>query len=316
MRWTSLVLILFLAGCSGAPPRNLSASSNALSPEGWRGKRYYENGRVIAEEFDAVGEDGRVDLWRYYKDGSLLTEDRDRDSDGRIDYTAHYFPKSGVLEAFTRDTDFDGQNDIWLRYLGDDRWSLNWDRNRDGDVDFVFVFRCPPAAFGDMHFDPVDVTDMREVVPAAQWVEVDVDENFDRRFDSWTRYKEGRPSESGIDANGDGYPERWSKIDAGAPTKAAQGSRGSQQDPADRRARITGVEEAVEIPGKTALPDEEGNAIAKEAEDSRAKRRRPAAQAAARQLPAEKSDPAARSSRTPAEVSEANAVPATLPPEE
>ncbi|MCX7935568.1 MAG: hypothetical protein N3A66_09970 [Planctomycetota bacterium] len=315
MRWGGLMLLLVLAGCASNPPRNLSASGNALSPEGWRGQRYYENGRVIGEEFDAVGDDGRIDLWRYYQDGSLLTEDRDRDSDGRIDYTAHYRPKTAALEAFSRDTDFDGQNDIWLRHLEDDRWALNWDRNRDGAVDFVFIFRCPGGDLAALQFDPTEVADMREVVPIAQWVEVDLDDDFDRRFDSWTRYKEGKASERGVDANGDGYPETWAKAGGKEPTKAAKDER--RPAPAretERRARITGVEAAVEIPGKAAALEEEEETAADAGEAESAKsatNRRPRPQAKAEVA----AQPAA-APRAPSEESGASAVPAALPPEE
>ncbi len=320
MRWGGLIFLFLLAGCFSNPPRNLSASSNALSPEGWRGKRYYENGLIIGEEFDAVGNDGRIDLWRYYKDGCLLTEDRDRDSDGRIDYTAHYHPKTGALEAFSRDTDFDGQNDIWLRYSGNERWILTWDRNRDGAVDFVFVFRCPAAALAELRFDPGEVTDMREVVPAAQWLEVDLDDNFDRRFESWTRYKDGKACDRGVDANEDGYPERWAKVESVTPTRAAKEERRPKSErESERRARITGIEAAVEIPGKSASPDEEKDQDANDAangeEETGAPRSRPAARASARQMPAGEARESSRRG-APSGESGASAVPATMPPEE
>jgi len=98
-----------------------------------------ENGLAVSEEFDAVGGDGRVDVWRFYDKGCILAEERDRNGDDRIDCRANYSVASAELREIQRDTDFNGDVDLHIQYMDGYRWEQNWDRNHDGTTDFSFT---------------------------------------------------------------------------------------------------------------------------------------------------------------------------------
>jgi len=217
MRWVACACVLgLLCGCEQFGPKRLTGWQDASSPEGWRGKRYCENQQTVSEEFDAVGNDGRIDLWRFYHKGVLLTEERDRNQDDRVDCRAEYSATSGELRAITRDTNFDGQTDLEVTYLGGYRWQEVWDRNQDGTADFVLLFRGPSRLLTELKADPVRVGDLREIVPADLWQEATLDEDRDGRYDSWIRYHKGQPVDRGVDADQDGQVDSWQRTGSAA----------------------------------------------------------------------------------------------------
>ncbi len=130
--WTGWAILLLLTGCQQGPSR-LSADRDAVSPEGWQGTRFYENGVVIAEQFDAHDNDDRIDLWRTYAMGELLSEEVDRDTDGRIDLRRR-FAERQLIET-EEDTDFDGRMDQWAQYDNGVLIARGMDLDRDGVVD-------------------------------------------------------------------------------------------------------------------------------------------------------------------------------------
>ena len=239
-----LMLVAMLAGCVPPGPKRLSGIRNAVSPEGWRGKQYFENRRKVSEEFDAVGNDGRIDLWRFFDEGRLLSEERDRNADDLIDCRAFYSPASGELREFRRDEDFDGEMDLRVQYLGGYRWQQTWDRNQDGTADFLLSLRGPARLLSELGVDPAEAGDLREVAPPNHWHELYVNTDLDGRLDAWTRFRDGQPAERGIDPDGDGRPERWVRIETPAPPAEAAA-------PPEDRAQPTGTSES----GYTGITD-------------------------------------------------------------
>lgn len=124
---------LFLAGCNEPNPRGLLTDHNAVSPEGWAGSRFSANDVTIAEEFDSISRDGRIDLWRFYESGYLVIEESDTDSDGRIDHRKHMDKE--VLVQVDLDMNGDGLMDTFEGYTGGVLAEKGRDLNGDGTPD-------------------------------------------------------------------------------------------------------------------------------------------------------------------------------------
>ncbi len=217
--WISLFGLMVLAGCSARPgPEELSLHRDVTSAQGWHGRATFLNGRLVAEEYDAMGRDGRYDLWRYYEAGRILSEKRDRDADDRIDYEASYEPSDGRLSAFERDTNFDGRMDLWVRFREEGFWVETRDTDHDGEPDRFFAFNAPPELLTSGAVDPLEAVDLQETLPPAQWGELVADTDTDGTLDQWVRYENGAPYQVGVDTDGDGRPERWNEV--GRPAAA------------------------------------------------------------------------------------------------
>ena len=90
-------------------------------------------------EFD-LNDDGHVDYRVVYdKNGKVLREDMDFNSDGVMDTFYHY--ANGVLIRQEIDTDDNGKVDIWV-YLLDGKYIQRYERdtNGDGKPDVVRTF--------------------------------------------------------------------------------------------------------------------------------------------------------------------------------
>lgn len=216
MRCSALLLALFLGclttGCVPEGPRRLTAWYSEKSEEGWNGRRYYDNEKVLSEEFDSQNNDGRIDLWRFYDNGRLLSEERDRNADGRIDYTASWNPVTGEMRAFARDSNFDGVNDVQMEYLGGFRWNLTIDRDFDKTTDFVLLCKGAGRMLSEIGADYANQSDIASLLPKLVWYELSLDEDFDGKLESRTRFHNGVPFETGIDLDNDGEPDKWQRI--------------------------------------------------------------------------------------------------------
>ncbi len=253
------VLLLMLMGCEVPGPRLLSGNRNLTSPEGWHGKRYTKNGITISEEFDAVGNDGRIDMWRYFDDGHILAEEWDLNQDDRIDARISYSPVSAEIREIKRDTDFDGTYDIKVRYLGGFRWQENWDRNHDGTADFIFSMSAPSRLLNEINFNYTEFTDLRKNVPRRYWRELSLDTDFDHRFDQWTRFTPKGTVLHGIDNNADGRVDQW--VVEEVPGPAVERDRNADREktggvipPASGADGYTGIIRIEPGPGPEAAP--------------------------------------------------------------
>lgn len=56
-----------------------------------------------------TNQDGRLDVWTYYKDGDMLSRASDKNNDGKVDLWEQRINGDRVLVA--KDTDFDGKGD-------------------------------------------------------------------------------------------------------------------------------------------------------------------------------------------------------------
>lgn len=223
-----LGVLLSGIGCKQPGPSHLAFWENVRSPEGWTGRRYAENNKRIAEEFDAVGEDGKIDFWRFYTNGRLASEEHDRDNDGHVDYVAKYNHKDESLLSFARDTNFDGSLNLWVDFDGHDSWTQTWDRNHDGTLDLLFSFEGPADSLNRLKLDFYEVTDLRKFIPKQRWREIALDNDMNGQFDLWLRYEEGRAVAQGVGQGPDNRPRRWipvkTQADASRLTKDAEKS--------------------------------------------------------------------------------------------
>ncbi len=116
------------AGESGS--RALSGWFNVTAENGWRGRRYMGGASIFAEEF-ATAPSGRIDVWRFYRNNILTSEERDLNQDGKVDLQTRWDPRTGLLSSVLRDTARRGVNDLEIERVGNNRWEIRQDRNLD-----------------------------------------------------------------------------------------------------------------------------------------------------------------------------------------
>lgn len=107
-----LLLACLVTGCEPKPER-LTTDAAARSPEGWRGRRYMQDGRVISEEFDTTG-NGRMDRWRYYAHGRLILEEFDESGHGRVNRRERHLDNGHIQVEV--DSNHDGRMDRWVQF--------------------------------------------------------------------------------------------------------------------------------------------------------------------------------------------------------
>lgn len=103
-----LSIALIMTGCGLQP--EILAMREVTSPEGYKGRAFYRNGILASEELDASGNDGKIDLWRYYIKNRLVREDFDTTGNGSINMRKRY-DDEGVLIEISTDTTGDGRLD-------------------------------------------------------------------------------------------------------------------------------------------------------------------------------------------------------------
>ncbi len=219
MRNNTLLLLVccLLGGCNDPEPRMLEKVGHELSTEGWKGTQLREGGVVISEEWDAVGNDGRIDTWRYFDHGKMLSEERDINGDSLVDFRLECDLESGDPRLLQIDTNLDGKFDLIFEYDGTGSWKQSLDRNHDGKPDRELVLRGRSSLLKDTDCDWFAQKDLAEVFPASIWYERSEDEDCDGKFDTWVRYANSMPVYVGLDENGDGKPDAWKRIETKAP---------------------------------------------------------------------------------------------------
>lgn len=84
--------------------RNLTGNIDTIS--------YFDNGNLVRKE--ALNEDGtRVLETRYYTEGVIMRIEKDKSSDGQVDYWEYY--EVGTLDRVGVDLNADGRADTWKR---------------------------------------------------------------------------------------------------------------------------------------------------------------------------------------------------------
>jgi hypothetical protein len=189
MRIAALAIIiaaLMSAGCidTGPEPQTLVLQEEYVSPEGWRGERILKNGLAHMEELDSRGDDGRIDLWRFYRDGRLVRELHDLDADDLIEVKARFDPRSGALVNLQRFETADQTPDVHIEYQGAYTWRQEEDRNGDGKVDRVFLFTGKPTILTEHGAEPTELTDAQPLIPKIRWSRVYEDTDFDGELDT------------------------------------------------------------------------------------------------------------------------------------
>ena len=89
-------------------------------------------------------------------------------------------------------------------------------------------------------------TDLRRLVPRRYWRELQLDDDFDHRFDKWVRYLPEDKELLGSDRNGDGRPDVWeprepAPVAAGepAPTAPPAGKPAAPRTGDDKRSHLS-----------------------------------------------------------------------------
>ncbi len=177
--------------------RAMSGWFNVTTPEGWRGRRYMDGEDIFAEEFDA-NRDGRIDVWRFYRQGVLTSEERDLNGDGKVDYLSRYDPASGNLVAILRDSNRRGVNDIEVEYVGNRRWEVRQDRNLDGISDRIVYVNANQDMMIALDIDPAAYGDISSAVPREYWYEMWSDDGYTGAITDYFRYRRGVLTHYGV----------------------------------------------------------------------------------------------------------------------
>lgn len=214
-----VVLIFAVTACTQSGPKILSLWTRARSPEGWTGQRYSENGLPVREQFDAVGDDGAVDVWRFYQRGILIREERELKGNGIKDFTVWYSPVTRDLIALERDTDGNSTTDYTLRYTERGTWIETIDINGDDAAERQVTLRGDHSLLRGV--DSLAIKDVRAVVPKTALAEVAEDRSKDGVLDTWTRFRDGQPIQAGTLDEASGRVQ-WQTVPvAPKPEKAA-----------------------------------------------------------------------------------------------
>ncbi|MCC8179672.1 MAG: hypothetical protein LIP23_01980, partial [Planctomycetes bacterium] len=185
-----------LAQAAQSGPRTMGGWFNVTTPDGWRGKRFVEGEMVFAEEFDSNG-DGRMDVWRFYRDGILSSEERDLNGDGRVDYQSRWDPYERRLLMVLRDTTFTGCNDLEIEAQGRQRWEIREDRNRDNITDRILIVNGPPDLFDRLGIDLYLKPNVIDAIPLEFWYELSADDGFTGYITDYRRFNRGNLSQVG-----------------------------------------------------------------------------------------------------------------------
>jgi hypothetical protein len=177
----------------GNEPKVLHRDSNFISVEGWNGVSVKDNGRVIYEMIDSSLNDGRYDLWRYYSDGRLIKEEKDRNNDDLVDYVVYYGLSDGFLRGVERDDNYDNKYDYVLKHFSFRKWIEKKDLNGDGIYEVKFLFKGPLDLLSKgSRVNPERVSKIKELLPSKHWVNIFFDDNNNGIDDRVVSYVKGR----------------------------------------------------------------------------------------------------------------------------
>lgn len=218
----AFALAFAFAGCGQPPnpPSTLGASFNVRTEQGWTGRRFTINQHLLAEEYDTDG-DERIDLWRFYSGGFLVSEERDLLGHGRIDHVAAWEGASRRLLSAARDSQGRGVFDLQVEHDGPagayrvGRWRIARDANADGFADLLLTVEGPPSLFADLGIDLATVDDLAAVIPAQYWREWRADDGTGR-LGPYLRYLNGQPTHRATVIDDRGTPVAWEPIPPGA----------------------------------------------------------------------------------------------------
>ena len=175
------------------PPRTYAGDFNHVTPEGWQGRRFTDNRFVLSEQYD-TNADTRLDLWRYYDQGRLVAEERDLLGSGDIHYVAAWIPADGRLVSAARDREGRGTFDTQIEYVENrvqHRWRVAEDRNGDGYADRVLILEGPHHLFQTLGIDLATVPSVIDAIPRAHWRETRADPAFTGTLGPTIRFRDG-----------------------------------------------------------------------------------------------------------------------------
>jgi hypothetical protein len=99
----------------------------------------YSDGTIERRRSDADG-DGSIDTWSFFRDGELARHEQDTNGDGFRDTTSFF--ENGVRLREQRDRDGDGHPELVLHYDASEQLlRQEEDQDGDGDVDIVSHYR-------------------------------------------------------------------------------------------------------------------------------------------------------------------------------
>lgn len=200
---------LLLGGCgsSNESTKSESKPAGAGGDETAGSIEREQDGSGAIERIDVNG-DKKADVFKFYRviSGSgadakkvLIRKEMDVNFDQKIDIVQYFTGEAGkeVLVREEMDLDFDGRVDETRHYKDGYKYLVELDLGFDGRTD---TWR---------YYQKTQTEDGRSVV---RLVEKRRDTNGDGTIDVWEYYVGGSLNKIGYDTNGDGAPDRYTKV--------------------------------------------------------------------------------------------------------
>ena len=211
----------FAAACGGPAAetkvgKNTEAAARAINNDPIQSEN---TGSAIIERIDING-DNKPDVFKHYAlidevpaDGkpvdpkapkvqrkALVRKEIDVNFDQRFDIVEYYKgpPGKEVKEREEFDLDFDGRVDEVRKYEDGDLKEVQLDLGFDGKIDTWMFYQK---------------TQNEEGKPVNRLVERRKDTNGDGAVDIWDYYVKGALQKTGVDTNGDGTPDQFTRVE-------------------------------------------------------------------------------------------------------
>jgi hypothetical protein len=178
-----LVAVLALVGCGTT--KKQQTKSKARSNSGWGRSHNFNDAGANTVKHD-LNHDGRIDVTKVSRAGTLVREEWDLNQDGKTEIW-RYYDENGQIEGEEVDADYDGKLDVISHYQGGVLTMREESHNFIGQ------------ATTKKHYEK----------GVLQLVEQDTDD--DGKFDTWEFYQKGQLVKIGRDTNGDGREDQFTK---------------------------------------------------------------------------------------------------------
>jgi len=212
----SAAALAFAAGCGGPSAETKVGGAADEVPKAVNSDpvQTETSGSGVIERID-VNNDQKPDVFKHYVlveepggDGkgakvqkkALIRKEIDVNFDQRFDIVEYYKgpPGKEVKEREEFDLDFDGRVDQIRKYEDGDLKEAQFDLGFDGKIDTWMFYQK---------------TQNEEGKPVNRLVERRRDTNGDGAVDIWDYYVKGNLQRTGVDTNGDGTPDQFTRVD-------------------------------------------------------------------------------------------------------
>lgn len=131
-------------------------------------------------------DDGKPDVYWYYRWGKVVRYEADRNFDRKID-AWYFYNFKGVIERSEEDENYDGILDHWYDYIDGVPMACRIDTDLNGIPDFFGTYRNGVLVECDIRPNDTSVVTRRQFYKLGflreEWVDEDVDGKFDYRIE-------------------------------------------------------------------------------------------------------------------------------------